>query len=193
MTKQEIKREKILEVAMQVFNNVGFHKAKITDIAKLAGIATGSIYLYFKDKNEIIEEIFTQTWSRLATQISLLHSDNNLDCMHKILAISMYLTELIRENHNRAILVLHEHRFWNSPDTPKLSASVREFSEKLNQIVSIGSKTGEFRPTIVPSIAIPFLIGGVGHLLEHWADNFDELPHDVVKNQICELVENTLL
>lgn len=51
--KQSNKTRRILEAAAEVFTSAGFHEAKIEDIAERAGVGKGTIYLYFKDKQEL--------------------------------------------------------------------------------------------------------------------------------------------
>ena len=52
------KREAILRAAIKVFANKGFFNSKVADIAGEAGIADGTVYLYFKSKDEILHSIF---------------------------------------------------------------------------------------------------------------------------------------
>ncbi len=50
------RREQILEAAAKVFNEMGYHRAKIGDIAAQAGVGKGTIYEYFSSKKELFEE-----------------------------------------------------------------------------------------------------------------------------------------
>src|SRR6476469_11262783 len=54
------KREAILRSAVKVFAQKGFFNSKVSDIAGEAGIADGTVYLYFKSKDEILHSIFDQ-------------------------------------------------------------------------------------------------------------------------------------
>ncbi|VVS92508.1 TetR/AcrR family transcriptional regulator [Desulfoluna spongiiphila] len=51
-------KDKILEAAERLFSNKGFHKTNTKEIAAEAGVATGSVYAYFKDKKSIFLEIY---------------------------------------------------------------------------------------------------------------------------------------
>jgi TetR/AcrR family fatty acid metabolism transcriptional regulator len=80
------KKEKILEAAISVFSSVGFHNAKISEIAEKAGIATGTTYLYFKSKEILLEEVFIKSWSNisdclvdLSTKKKLNSNDNRVE------------------------------------------------------------------------------------------------------------------
>ena len=55
--KDEMKKLAILAASKMAFAEMGIFKTRITDIAKLAGVASGTVYLYFKDKEDIIAHI----------------------------------------------------------------------------------------------------------------------------------------
>jgi TetR/AcrR family fatty acid metabolism transcriptional regulator len=57
------KREIILDAAIKVFAQTGYHGARVSDIAREAGIAYGLVYHYFKNKEEILHSIFEERWS----------------------------------------------------------------------------------------------------------------------------------
>src|SRR5918911_4796849 len=52
------KREAILRAAIKVFAESGYFNAKVADVARVAGVADGTVYLYFKSKEEILRSIF---------------------------------------------------------------------------------------------------------------------------------------
>src|SRR3954453_17413651 len=72
------KRELILGAATRVFAQSGYFNSKVADIAAEAGIADGTVYLYFKSKDEILHSIFDRAMERFIAegrrQLSELHS-----------------------------------------------------------------------------------------------------------------------
>src|SRR5438477_10149566 len=52
------KRERILEAAVRVFAEKGFYNAKVSEVARVAGVADGTIYLYFKSKDDLLISLF---------------------------------------------------------------------------------------------------------------------------------------
>ncbi len=64
------KREKILDAAVELFSSAGYQKTSIEDIAGQAGIATGTVYLYFKNKEEILIGIFNRFISSYDRELS---------------------------------------------------------------------------------------------------------------------------
>jgi TetR/AcrR family fatty acid metabolism transcriptional regulator len=63
-TARESKKRKILEAAVQAFGRKGFHRTRISDIARGADVADGTVYLYFKGKDEILGAIFADSMER---------------------------------------------------------------------------------------------------------------------------------
>src|SRR5438270_7483770 len=55
------KREAILRAAIRVFAHNGYFNSKVADIAGAAGVADGTVYLYFKSKEEILHSIFDRS------------------------------------------------------------------------------------------------------------------------------------
>jgi len=58
------KRERILDAAEQVFAQHGFFAARVSEIAKQAGVADGTIYLYFKSKDDLLISLFESRMQR---------------------------------------------------------------------------------------------------------------------------------
>ena len=63
------KRRQILDAAITVFARQGFHSTRVSDIADEAGVAYGLVYHYFKSKEEVLNELFTERWSLLLAAI----------------------------------------------------------------------------------------------------------------------------
>src|SRR5579859_3863643 len=59
------KRERILDAAVRVFASKGFHATRVSEVAKAAGVADGTIYLYFKSKDELLVSLFEDRLERL--------------------------------------------------------------------------------------------------------------------------------
>src|SRR2546421_9467693 len=55
------KRDLILRAATDVFADRGFFNAQVADVARAAGIAAGTVYLYFRSKDDLLVSIFERT------------------------------------------------------------------------------------------------------------------------------------
>src|SRR3954462_11728913 len=75
-TGQEDKRRLILDAAVRVFARKGFHASRVGDIAEEAGVAHGLLYHYFRSKEEVLEEIFRETWGLLVMETARIEQSD---------------------------------------------------------------------------------------------------------------------
>src|SRR6187401_708070 len=64
------KRERILTSALKVFAQKGFFGAKVSDVAEAAGVADGTIYLYFKSKDDLLISVFEQQMESINSELT---------------------------------------------------------------------------------------------------------------------------
>ncbi len=69
--KTEEKRERILLAALRVFSDKGYYGSSIPSIAKQAGVATGTIYVYFTDKRALVNELYTYLRNKTRQELDL--------------------------------------------------------------------------------------------------------------------------
>ena len=154
------KHRKIIRAATKVFAKKGFFNARISDIAKEAKVADGTIYLYFNNKFDILLSVFEEEIGRLIEQVSgLLAKEDNPKRMLEIF-IANHLEEM-RKNRNLAEVIHIELR-----QTSKLIRDYRKnkFNEYLDLIASIiarGQEVGAFRQDIHPEIAKQIIFGAL--------------------------------
>jgi AcrR family transcriptional regulator len=117
MPKQERSRrtrEKIIEAAIQLFEERGFEKTTSNDIAAAAGVSIGSFYAYFTDKRKLLLLIFEQLVSeRLDAVFSNFPEEDLLGCNGR---------QCIRDSVERV--------FQNKAVTPGLNRILHEMAEK---------------------------------------------------------------
>ncbi|MFW5801209.1 MAG: TetR/AcrR family transcriptional regulator [Spirochaeta sp.] len=79
-TRDPGKRRLILRTALQVFGAKGYSSTTIKDIAESAGIATGTVYTYFSDKDELFRSSFEESWSEFHTGMEhILASESDVE------------------------------------------------------------------------------------------------------------------
>ncbi len=81
---KERRRQQILVAAKRVFVGKGFGLATMEDIAKEAELSAGTIYLYFKNKNELYASLCLRVLQYLHMRLEILHNDNEYDLKEKI-------------------------------------------------------------------------------------------------------------
>ncbi len=193
MKKEKKKREAILQAGLIIFARDGFYNAKINDISDLAGIGTGTIYLYFENKEHILKEILVDIWSTVKEELDLILGKTNITSKEKIAKSALKIYELAKRKSQIARMVLQEYAIWNDPTFENLSKVMGGIRIVLFQLIQEGIDKNEFKQEIKPELAVPFLIGAVWNFIEFALQNVDKYPQEVFENQIQILVENTFL
>ena len=166
------KHRKIIRAATKVFAKKGFFNARISDIAKEAKVADGTIYLYFKNKFDILISVFEQEIGKLTEQATELIEQVDDPKVKLEIFISKHLEEM-KKNRNLAEVIHVELR-----QTNKLVRDYRKnnFSNYLNIVASIideGKQSGIFRQDIQPDIAKLIIFGALDEISRLWGAGND--------------------
>ena len=161
------KPQQIIDAAVRVFARNGFYNSRVSDIAREAGIASGTIYLYFRTKDEILVTLFRE---KMAAFVSALR------------------TEIAREPHPEAkirrLVRLHFEVLEASPDMAEVvqvelrqgqkffrGASAHEISayfELIGSILHEGVSGGVFRRDLPVKVATKMLFGAMDQVTTSW-------------------------
>ena len=91
------KRRVILDAAIRVFARQGFHRCRVSDIAREANVAYGLVYHYFRSKDEVLDTLFTERWSLLLVAISEGDRDD-APVRDKLHAIASFIIDSYRND-----------------------------------------------------------------------------------------------
>ena len=86
------KRRVILDAAIRVFAREGFHRCRVSDIAKEANVAYGLVYHYFRSKDEVLDTLFTERWSLLLEAIDEVDKQD-VPVREKLHAIASFIID----------------------------------------------------------------------------------------------------
>lgn len=179
----------ILDAASQVFASEGFHKAKISKIAEIAGIGAGTIYLYFRNKEAILEEIFIRSWSRIEGKLLDMKKIRNMTVLQKLKEITGEIVELIASNVSVAKILLYEYSFWNSNRNQSIAKKVSNTQKLIEELIQEGIKEKIFRFNINPKEATIYIIGGAWFWIASKSDEFKNYP----KEELTETLYNYIV
>ena len=159
------KRRLLLDAAIKVFAQKGYHASRVGDIAQEAGVAYGLLYHYFGSKEEVLETVFRETW---AAMLDAVHGIESTDApareqLRKVAAVVLgtwkVSPDLIR------VLVREVTR------SPQIQHEIEEIAgafEALERIVRRGQDQGEFRATLDPRLASWVVYGALEEILTGW-------------------------
>lgn len=162
---QEDKRRVLLDAAVRVFAEKGYHACRVSDIAAEAGVAHGLLYHYFGSKEEVLQTVFTETWSLMLTAIRSVEetTESSREQVRKVAAIVLRSWRadptLIR------VLVREVTR---SPHLQDEVGEIGQAMETLERIIRRGQENGEFRKELDPRLAAWIFYGALEEILTGW-------------------------
>ena len=161
------KRGAILRAAVKVFARKGYFNSKIADIAGEAGIADGTVYLYFKSKDEILHSIFDQTMNAFIAEgkRELSELSKPEDRLRRIAEL-----HLERLGADRDLAVVFQVELRGSVKFMQ-EFSAAGFADYLNiicQTIEDGQRSGAFRTDIKSVIAAKILYGSLDEMVTNW-------------------------
>lgn len=163
----EGKRERILDAAVKVFAAEGFYNAKVSQIAQAAGVADGTIYLYFKSKDDLLINLFEDRMERVNANLreAIATASTAIDRLRRIVRLHL---ELVEQNRDMAEVISVELRqsskFIREYANPKFA----EFLRTIAGAVVEGQRAGELRANIDPYIFARALFGALDEIALAW-------------------------
>jgi TetR/AcrR family fatty acid metabolism transcriptional regulator len=161
------KREAILRAAIDTFAARGFFNAQVADVARSAGVAAGTVYLYFRGKDDLLISIFERTMKEAiaAGRASVAARATPLERVHEI--VRLHLERLGRD---RALAVVFQVELRQSTKfMERFSATyVREYIGIIRDVIADGQAAGVFRKEINPTLAAKMLFGALDEMATNW-------------------------
>jgi TetR/AcrR family fatty acid metabolism transcriptional regulator len=169
------KRRLILDAAIRVFARQGFHSTRVSDIADEAGVAYGLVYHYFKSKDEVLNELFTERWSLLLAAIEEA-DQTQPNPREKLGAVAGFIIESYRHDPDlMKVIIVEVTRAANSFGRTHLLEINRAY-EMIAKIVADAQADGSFRGDIDARFASMWFYGAIEQLLSGWI--FELIPGD---------------
>lgn len=161
------KRDAILKAATQVFARRGFHQSQVADVARAAGIAAGTVYLYFRSKDELLVSIFERTMKDTLEegQAALAGVQDPRDRLKRIARL-----HLERMGRDRDLAVVFQVELRQSTKfMERFSSSyLRNYLGVIRDTIAEGQRTGTFRADFNPTVAAKALFGALDEMATNW-------------------------
>ncbi|MCX7875793.1 MAG: TetR/AcrR family transcriptional regulator [Melioribacteraceae bacterium] len=187
--KEGNKEKDILEAAIKLFAEVGYHKAKISKIAEMAGVAAGSIYLYFEDKEDILLKIFDEIWHRIYLELLKIKNNSNLSPFDKFDAMIDLIFDIYIENPNLAMVFVNEQNHIQRSTPEKFTVFYEKFLLSGEDIIKEGIEKHAFTNNLDINILRQFIFGAIRSLLQHWAIDPKTYPLNKIRQNIKFIIK----
>ncbi len=161
------KRRAILDAAIRVFARQGYHATRVADIADEAGVAYGLVYHYFRSKEAVMTELFTERWSLLLAAGEQVKEGSGTP-REKLSAIAGFIIESYRHDPDlMKVIIIEVTRAANSFGRTHLP-EIRQAYDQVAQIVAAAQADGAFRTDIDADFVGMAYYGAVEQVLSGW-------------------------
>lgn len=159
---------RILDAAVRVFAKKGFYATRVSEVAKAAGVADGTIYLYFRSKDEILVSLVEDRVERLLAflQTELPASSSASEKLRRVVELQLGLLEGERDLAEVITVILRQStKLMKKYAAPKFMA----YLDAIARVVADGQASGELRPDISPHLAARAIFGALDGIAMTWA------------------------
>lgn len=180
------KREAILRAAIKVFANKGFFNSKVADIADAAGVADGTVYLYFKNKDDVLHSIFDRAMEEFISEgkkeIARLPSPKE-----RLSRIAELHLERLGADRDMAVVFQVELRGSTKFMEEFSAAGFHEYLELIRQTIEDGQNAGVFRKDLKPIVAAKILYGSLDEMVTNWILSRKSYPLAAMAGEVLKV------
>lgn len=167
MNKRKPKYKQIIEAAVEVIAENGYHASQVSKIAKKAGVADGTIYLYFKNKEDILVSVFEEKMGQFIEQ-----TENSIkqkeDANKKLLALIEMHFQQLASNPHLAVVTQLELRQSNPELRVKINQVLKPYLTLIDSIIKEGMEDGLFRKELILPLVRQMIFGTLDETVTNW-------------------------
>src|SRR6185503_18746508 len=161
------KREAILRAAIDVFAERGFFNAQVADVARAAGVAAGTVYLYFRGKDDLLVSIFDRTMREAFAEGRAAVADVHDPCERLRQFARVHLGRLGRDR-NLAVVYQVELRQSVKFMEQFSSTLLRDYLSQIRAAIVEGQQTGAFRADLNATSVAKMFFGALDEMATNW-------------------------
>jgi TetR/AcrR family transcriptional regulator, fatty acid metabolism regulator protein len=192
MQKKALRKQQILQAAVEVFGKSSFENANISEIARRAGVAEGTIYQYFKNKQDLFFSIPRERTKAFSEELDQ-HIQDVADPREKIRRFVWYYLYFFKTNPDYARSLMLEMRVSRNFRKSGSYKGIRRFTRQALEILREGQEQGIVRRDVDLYLLRQLLLGVLEHVVTRWllkGEREDMLKYhealsDLVLNGVC--------
>jgi TetR/AcrR family fatty acid metabolism transcriptional regulator len=165
--KSDDKRQRILDAAVRVFARKGYHGAKVAEIAARARVADGTIYLYFRNKEDILVSLFDKVMEEhiAAARVELQRAR---DAGEKLRIVAAHHLRLFSGNPDLAVVFQVELRQSTKFLERFTACWLQDYFAVLQEVIAEGQREGSIRADLPKKLATKALFGILDEMVTSW-------------------------
>lgn len=162
------KHHRILEAAIAVIAQKGFFQARVAEIAERAGVADGTIYLYFKNKEQILMAAIDSAFSAFLARARVEAQDHSLSPEERLRRLAHLHLQTLGSNRDLALVFQTELRQSARILEQFTKTRLVEYFALIRGVVREGQQAGEFRCDVAEKIAANCFFGALDEMVTSW-------------------------
>lgn len=187
MKQKRPKYMQIIDAAVEVIAENGYHQSQVSKIAKQAGVADGTIYLYFKNKEDILISLFKE---KMGQFIERMEEDikEKVTAKEKLALVISKHFSLLAGDHNLAIVTQLELRQSNLELRQKINEILKGYLNILDGILTEGIQSGELKEGLDVRLARQMIFGTIDETVTTWVMNDQKYDLVALSDSVLELL-----
>jgi TetR/AcrR family transcriptional regulator, fatty acid metabolism regulator protein len=170
MKRNKPKYKQIIDAAVIVIAENGYHQAQVSKIAKQAGVADGTIYLYFKNKEDILISLFREKMGYFVEKNEEVIAGKST-AAEKLLVMIENHCRILTEDSHLAIVTQLELRQSNKEIRLKINEVLKGYLQLVDEILYYGIETNEFDPDLDVRLTRQMIFGTLDEMVTTWVMN----------------------
>jgi|SRR5690625_5156469 len=167
MKRQRPKYKQIIDAAVRVIAENGYHASQVAKIAKKAGVADGTIYLYFENKEDILVSVFKEKMGQFINRIQK-ETEQQSNASDKLRALIQIHFEHLSENYHLAIVAQLELRQSKKDLRLKINQVLKPYLDIIDQIIEEGMTENFFRKDLQLALVRQMIFGTLDETVTTW-------------------------
>lgn len=189
MKRNKPKYMQIIDAAVLVIAENGYHQAQVSKIAKQAGVADGTIYLYFKNKEDILISLFEEKMGTFVEKINE-KIEGKETAAEKLLKMIETHFKLLSDDHHLAVVTQLEIRQSIKELRFKINDILKGYLTVIDQILKEGKENGEFSRTLDIRLARQMIFGTIDETVTTWVMNEEKYDLKALAPSVHHLLIN---
>ena len=183
------KARAILRAAAKVFAQSGYFNAKVADVAREAGVADGTVYLYFKNKDDLLGSIFSTAMEEFLSR-ARAELTEIFDPRERLRRFAHLHLALLEQERDMAVVfqveLRHSTKFMEQFSTTYLA----DYFKFIREIVEDGQRRGLFRAQLNPQVVTKVLFGALDEMATNWILSHNQYRLTAMVEPVLDILLN---
>jgi len=169
----------IIDAALEVFAEYGYHNCQVAKIARQAGIADGTIYLYFANKEDVLVSVFREKMNEFITQLKVL-LQLHTSALEKLSVLVNFHFNHLEKNPSLANFIQIQLRQSDASIRSGIAEPLKQYYQLIETLIDEGKQQGTFNPQIKTKVTREVIFGCMDEIVSCWV--FSSRKYSLSKN-----------